>query len=145
MKNRPIWRGMENKLRVCVGGRAVTVEATLPLYFPSKMRWMVAINSAVTISWRVKRSRNRQRGSGTDERGAVFVFVCLHVCLCTFVRVQCLNTVCLGTLGPTVSSQEAAICWLVWMKPDRSIQYLFKNLPVNREENYTVFGLFLGT
>lgn len=65
----------------------------------------------------------------------------MRSCVC----VQCLITVCLGTLGPTESLQEAAICWLVWIKPDRSIQYLFEKLHVNGVENYTVFCLFLGT
>ncbi len=93
----------------CVGGCGVTVEVPLPLYFPSKMRWMVAINSRVTISRRVEHSRNKQQDAVTDESIAVFMFLCLLVCVCICVC-NVLNKVCLGTLRPTESLQEAAIC-----------------------------------
>lgn len=40
---------------------------TLPLNFPNKMRWIVAINSAVTIKRGAEPGRTKQWEAGTDE------------------------------------------------------------------------------
>lgn len=71
---------MENNVCVfeCVEGCGVIAEVTLPLYFPSKMRWMFAINSAVTVSWGAEPSRMEQL---KQMRNAVCMFV--YVCVLT--------------------------------------------------------------
>lgn len=48
----------------------MTVKAALPLNFPNKMRWMGAINSAVTIKRRAKPSRTEQWEAGLDGSNA---------------------------------------------------------------------------
>lgn len=59
MKNRLVSRGYRAQ-NACMRVRGrLTV-----LCFPSKMRWMLAINSAVTISWRVEASRISSRRLG---------------------------------------------------------------------------------
>lgn len=141
MKNRPVCRGIKNKIWVCVSGCGVTVEVTLPSHFPSKMRWMVAINSAVTVIWRAELSRIEQQDAGTDESRAVCMFVCLlcvnaYVCVCVC---DVLNTVC---LRPAECLQEVTICWQDWMKHDRSIQHPFQILHNNIVEKTTCFVCF---
>lgn len=70
MKNRLVSRGYRAQ-NACMRVRGrLTV-----LCFPSKMRWMLAINSAVTISWRVEASRISSRRLGQNNSLCVCVWV----------------------------------------------------------------------
>lgn len=68
------------------------------------MRWMFAIKSAVTISWKAEPSRMKQQDAGTHVSNAVCRFN--YECLCMCAEVKYFR----GTLRPTESLQEAKIC-----------------------------------
>lgn len=87
MKNRSVSRGYRAQ-NACMRVRGrLTV-----LCFPSKMRWMLAINSAVTISWRVEASRISSRRLGQNNSHWVCMPVRGPVCVCGALSTVCSRT-----------------------------------------------------